>query len=128
MMLSDGTIRRLLGEGGIGLDPITADQIQPGSVAVRLDRRFRVFRNHTAVCVDPYEPAPELAEVVNIADGEPFVLHPGEFVLGSTVEHIRLPDDLVARVDGKSSIGRYGILVHATAGFVDASFEGNIVL
>lgn len=128
MILSDGTIRRLLKEDRMTLDPITDDQIQPGSVDVRLDRQFRVFRNHTAVCVDPYQPTPELTEVVQIADGEPFVLHPGEFVLGSTIEHIRLPDDLVARVDGKSSIGRYGILVHATAGFIDPSFQGNVVL
>ena len=108
MILSDGTIRRLINEGSIGLEPITKDQIQPGSVDVRLDRKFRVFRNHTAVCVDPYDPPTDLTEVVEIADGEAFVLHPGEFVLGSTIEHIRLPDDLVARVDGKSSIGRYG--------------------
>ena len=128
MILSDGTIRRLINEGSIGLEPITKDQIQPGSVDVRLDRKFRVFRNHTAVCVDPYDPPTDLTEVVEIADGEAFVLRPGEFVLGSTIEHIRLPDDLVARVDGKSSIGRYGILVHATAGFIDASFTGNVVL
>ena len=128
MMLSDGTIRRLLAEGRIALEPLTDDQIQPGSVDVRLDRKFRVFRNHTAVCVDPYEPTPDLTEVVEIEDGKPFILHPGEFVLASTMEFIRLPDYLVARVDGKSSIGRYGILVHATAGFIDASFEGSIVL
>lgn len=126
MILSDGTIRRMLHDGTLGLNPITDDQIQPGSVDLRLDRAFRVFRNHTASVVDPYAPPVDLTEVVEVPDGEAFILHPGEFVLGNTIEHVRLPADITARVDGKSSIARYGIVVHA-AGVVDASFTGQIV-
>jgi dCTP deaminase len=128
MILSDRTVRKLLADGHLELDPIEDDQIQPASVDVRLGRGIRVFRNHTAEFIDPYGEHTDLTELVEIAEGSPFVLHPGEFVLGSTIERIGLPDDIVARVDGKSSLGRLGILIHATAGFIDAGFNGQITL
>ncbi len=128
MILSDRTVRKLLAEGRLVLEPLEDDQIQPASVDVRLGRGIRVFRNHTAEYIDPYEAHTDLTELVEIAEGSPFVLHPGEFVLGSTIERIGLPDDVVARVDGKSSLGRLGILIHATAGFIDAGFNGQITL
>ncbi len=128
MILSDRTVRKLLANGHLQLDPLEDDQIQPASVDVRLGRSIRVFRNHTAECIDPYTAQPELTEILEVKEGSPFVLHPGEFVLGTTVERIGLPDDIVARVDGKSSLGRWGILIHATAGFIDAGFQGQITL
>jgi dCTP deaminase len=128
MILSDRTVRKLLANGHLTLEPIEDDQIQPASVDVRLGREIRVFRNHTAEAIDPYTAQPELTEVIALAEGQPFVLHPGEFVLGTTVERIGLPDDIVARVDGKSSLGRWGVLIHATAGFIDAGFQGQITL
>lgn len=129
MILSDGTIRRLLAEGRLVLDPIEDVQIQPASVDVRLGDTFLVFRNHTAEVIDPFDRQSTLMEEVKVSDGESFVLHPGEFVLGTTVEAIGLPDDLVARVEGKSSLGRLGLLIHATAGFVDPGWtRGQITL
>jgi dCTP deaminase len=128
VILSDRTIRKLLAEGRLMLEPLEDSQIQPASVDVRLGDRIRVFRNHTTVCIDPYQPQPDLTEVVEVGDGQPFVLHPGEFVLGFTMERVGIPDDIVARVDGKSSLGRLGVLIHATAGFVDAGFAGQITL
>jgi dCTP deaminase len=128
VILSDGTIRKLLATGDIILEPIGADQIQPASVDVRLASQIRVLRNHTAACIDPFTSQPDLTEIIDVAEGDPFVLHPGEFVLGSTVETIGLPSDLVARVDGKSSLGRWGVMIHATAGFIDAGFHGQITL
>jgi dCTP deaminase len=128
VILSDRTIRKLLAEGRLVVDPIDAGQIQPASVDVRLGAQIRVFRNHTAECIDPFVAQPDLTEIVNVPEGQPFVLHPGEFVLGSTIERVGLPDDIVARVDGKSSLGRWGVLIHATAGFVDAGFVGQITL
>jgi dCTP deaminase len=128
MILSDRTIRKMLDAGSIVLNPIEDDQIQPASVDVRLAPQIRMLRNHTAEYIDPFTAQPELTEVVEVPDGSPFVLHPGEFVLGSTIETIGLPDDVVARVDGKSSLGRWGVLIHATAGFVDAGFHGQITL
>lgn len=128
MLLSDGTVRSMLDEGSLVLDPIDDGQIQPSSVDVRLDRVLRVFRNHSAVCIDPMEPTEALTEPVPVEDGQPFILHPGEFVLGSTVEEVGLPDDLVGRVEGKSSLGRVGLLIHATAGFIDPGFRGQITL
>jgi len=129
MILSDGSIRRLLAEGRLVLDPLEDGQIQPASVDVRLGSRFLVFRNHTAEVIDPFDKPAHLMEEVAVAEGEAFVLHPGEFVLGTTVEAIGLPDDLVARVEGKSSLGRLGLLIHATAGFVDPGWKrGQITL
>ena len=129
MILSDGTIRRLLAEGRLIVDPIEPGQVQPASVDVRLGEEFLVFRNHTAEVIDPYVKREDLMEKVRVPDGQPFVLHPGEFVLGTTLESIGLPDDLVARVEGKSSLGRLGLLIHATAGFVDPGWtRGQITL
>lgn len=128
MILSDFTIRALIHGGQLQISPIEDDQIQPASVDVRLSRFMRVFRYHSTDCIDPYAAQEDLTEIVEVREGSSFVLHPGEFVLGSTVEHLRLDDNLVARVDGKSSLGRLGILIHATAGFVDPGFEGDITL
>ena len=128
MVLSDRTIRRLLEEGRIGIDPYSEDLLQPSSVDVRVDRLFRVFRNSRYPYIDVKEPMEDLTELVEVADVEPFILHPGEFVLGSTLERVTLPDDLVARLEGKSSLGRLGLLIHSTAGFIDPGFDGHITL
>jgi dCTP deaminase len=129
MVLSDRTIRRLLEEGRIGIDPYADELLQPSSVDVRVDRLFRVFRNSRYPFIDVKEPMEDLTELVEVADDEqPFILHPGEFVLGSTLERIRLPDDLVARLEGKSSLGRLGLLIHSTAGFIDPGWDGHVTL
>ena len=129
MVLSDRTIRRLLEEGRIGIDPYADELLQPSSVDVRVDRLFRVFRNSRYPYIDVKEPMEDLTELVEVADDEqPFILHPGEFVLGSTLERIRLPDDLVARLEGKSSLGRLGLLIHSTAGFIDPGWDGHVTL
>ena len=129
MVLSDRTIRRLLEEGQIGIDPYSDELLQPSSVDVRVDRLFRVFRNSRYPYIDVKEPMEDLTELVEVADDEqPFILHPGEFVLGSTLERIRLPDDLVARLEGKSSLGRLGLLIHSTAGFIDPGWDGHVTL
>jgi dCTP deaminase len=127
VVLSDRTIRRLLDEGRIEIEPYDESLLQPSSVDVRVDRYFRVFHNARYPFIDVREPQEDLTELVEV-DSEPFILHPGEFVLGSTLERIRLPDDLVARLEGKSSLGRLGLLIHSTAGFVDSGFEGNLTL
>ena len=128
MVLSDTTISRLIGEGRIGIDPYDASLLQPSSVDVRVDRLFRVFHNARYPYIDVKQPQEELTELVEIDDDRPFILHPGEFVLGSTLERIGVPDDLVGRVEGKSSLGRLGLLIHSTAGFIDAGFDGHITL
>lgn len=128
MILSDGTIRELLATGVLIIDPIEPGQIQPASVDVRLGNEFLVFRNHTCEVIDPYDKPTDLMEMVTVADGRAFILHPGEFVLATTLEVVGLPDDLVARVEGKSSLGRLGILIHATAGFIDPLFRGQVTL
>jgi len=128
VILSDRTIHEALAEGRIAIDPLDEDSIQPSSVDVRLDHRFLVFRNHTRPLIDVKEDLSDLTEGVEASDDDPFILHPGEFVLGSTLERIALPDDLVARLEGKSSLGRLGLLIHSTAGFVDAGFDGQITL
>ncbi len=102
--------------------------VQPSSVDVRVDNRFRVFHNARYPFIDVRQPMEDLTELVEVNGDEPFILHPGEFVLGQTLERVRLPDDLVARLEGKSSLGRLGLLIHSTAGFVDAGFEGNLTL
>jgi dCTP deaminase len=127
MVLSDRTIRRLLDEGRIGIDPYEQELLQPSSVDVRVDRFFRVFHNARYPFIDVKQPMDDLTELVEI-DSEPFILHPGEFVLGSTLERIRLPDDLVARLEGKSSLGRLGLLIHSTAGFIDPGWDGHVTL
>ncbi len=128
MVLSDRTIRRLLAEGAIEIDPYDESLLQPSSVDVRVDRWFRVFHNARYPYIDVREPQDDLTELVEIDDETPFILHPGEFVLGSTLERIRLPDDLVARLEGKSSLGRLGLLIHSTAGFIDPGWNGHVTL
>jgi dCTP deaminase len=128
VILSDRTIREYLDAGTIAIDPLDPGAVQPSSVDVRLDHRFLVFRNHTRGLIDVKEDLSDLTESVEAAHSDPFILHPGEFVLGSTLERIALPDDLVARLEGKSSLGRLGLLIHSTAGFVDAGWDGQITL
>jgi dCTP deaminase len=128
VVLSDRDIRAEIEAGRIVIDPYIPEAVQPSSVDLHLDRRFRVFRNSRYPYIDVREPQPELTELLEIAGDEPFILHPGEFVLGSTLERVGLPDDLVARLDGKSSLGRLGLLIHSTAGFVDPGWEGNLTL
>ncbi len=127
-VLSDGTIRRLVESGRIKIDPWDPGLVQPASVDLRLGDSFRVFHNHRAAAIDLREPPTNLTEEVVVEDGEPFVIHPGEFVLGVTRELVELPDDIVARIEGKSSLGRLGLIVHATAGFVDPGFRGTLTL
>jgi dCTP deaminase len=128
MVLSDRTIRRLLAEGRIGIDPYAEELLQPSSVDVRVDRLFRVFRNSRYPFIDVKREMEELTELVEVDPEEAFILHPGEFVLGSTLERITLPDDLVARLEGKSSLGRLGLLIHSTAGFIDPGWDGHVTL
>jgi dCTP deaminase len=128
VVLSDRTIERLIGEGRIGIDPYDPSLLQPSSVDVRVDRYFRVFHNARYPFIDVKQPQEALTELVEVDGDEPFILHPGEFVLGSTLEVVSLPDDLVARLEGKSSLGRLGLLIHSTAGFIDPGFEGNVTL
>lgn len=128
MLLSDRDIQAELTAGRIGLDPWDPEMLQPSSVDIRLDKYFRVFDNHKYPYIDPAEDQSDLTREV-VPDGSaPFILHPGEFVLGSTYETVTLPDDLAARVEGKSSLGRLGLLTHATAGFVDPGFSGHVTL
>jgi dCTP deaminase len=128
MVLSDRTIREEIEAGRIVLDPYDATLIQPSSVDVRVDNRFRVFHNARYPYIDVRQPMEDLTELVEISGDDPFILHPGEFVLGQTLERVKLPDDIVSRLEGKSSLGRLGLLIHSTAGFVDAGFEGNLTL
>ena len=128
MVLSDRTIRAEIEAGRIVIDPFDAELIQPSSIDVRVDRRFRVFNNARYPYIDVRQPMDGLTELVEVTGGEPFILHPGEFVLGQTMEQVSLPDDLVARLEGKSSLGRLGLLIHSTAGFVDSGFSGNLTL
>jgi dCTP deaminase len=128
MVLSDRTIRAEIEAGRISFDPFDPALVQPSSVDVRVDSSFRVFHNQRYPFIDVRQPMDELTELVTVPEDEPFILHPGEFVLGQTLERVRLPDDLVARLEGKSSLGRLGLLIHSTAGFVDAGFEGNLTL
>src|SRR6187455_1943076 len=128
MILSDRDIRAALEAGRIVIDPFVPDAVQPSSVDLHLGNRFRVFRNNRTAVIDPREEQPELTELVEIAGDEPFILHPNEFVLGATFERVALPDDLVARLEGKSSLGRLGLLIHSTAGYVDPGWEGTLTL
>ena len=128
MVLSDRTIRRLLAEGRIGIEPYDESLMQPSSLDVRVDRLFRVFRNSRYPYIDVKTEQEDLTELVEVTGDEPFILHPGEFVLGSTLERVTLPDDLVARLEGKSSLGRLGLLIHSTAGFIDPGWDGHVTL
>jgi len=128
VLLSDRDIRAEIAAGRVGCEPFTESMIQPSSVDVRLDKFFRVFENHKYSVIDPSIEQPDLTREV-IAEGEePFILHPGEFVLASTYEVITLPDDIAGRLEGKSSLGRLGLLTHSTAGFIDPGFSGHITL
>ncbi|MFC5337439.1 dCTP deaminase [Leucobacter denitrificans] len=128
MLLSDRDISSELDSGRIKLDPSEPSMVQPSSVDVRLDRFFRLFDNHKYAVIDPAEDQPELTRLIEVNPDEGFILHPGEFVLGSTFELVGLPDDIAARLEGKSSLGRLGLLTHSTAGFIDPGFEGHITL
>ena len=128
MVLSDRTIKAEIEAGRIVIDPYDVGLVQPSSVDVRIDRKFRVFHNHRRPYIDVREAMDDLTELVEGGDEDPFVLHPGEFVLGQTLERIRLPNDTVARLEGKSSLGRLGLLIHSTAGFVDPCWDGNLTL
>ncbi len=128
MLLSDHDIRLELDAGRLGLDPYDPAMVQPSSVDVRLDRYFRLFDNHKYPFIDPAEDQPELTRLIEVDPREPFILHPGEFALGSTYERVSLPDDVAARLEGKSSLGRLGLLTHSTAGFIDPGFSGHVTL
>ena len=130
VILSDRSLREQLAAGRIVIDPFDDSLVQPSSIDVRVSHLFRVFRNHTAPIIDVKLDMRALTELVEMPEdgSEAFVLHPGEFVLGSTLERIALPDDLVGRVEGKSSLGRLGLLIHSTAGFIDAGWDGHITL
>lgn len=128
MLLSDRDIKAELGAGRIALEPYEPEMVQPSSIDVRLDRFFRLFDNHKYPFIDPAEDQPELTRFVEVDANQPFILHPGEFVLGSTFELVSLPDDVAARLEGKSSLGRLGLLTHSTAGFIDPGFSGHVTL
>jgi dCTP deaminase len=129
MILSDRSIREEIELGRIEIDPFDERSIQPSSVDLHVDRTFRTFHNARYPFIDVKKEMPELTELVEVPDDTPFILHPGEFVLGSTVERVRLPDDLVARLEGKSSLGRLGLLIHSTAGYVDPGWwDGYLTL
>jgi len=127
-VLSDGTIIQLVAEGRVKVDPWDEGMVQPASVDLRLGDSFRVFHNHRAAAIDLRDPPRNLTEEVRIEPDEPFVIHPGEFALGRTLERVELPDDIVARIEGKSSLGRLGLIVHATAGFCDPGWRGTLTL
>jgi dCTP deaminase len=127
-VLSDRDIRAELDAGRVVLRPYDSGDLQPSSVDLHLDRSFRVFRNNRYPYIDVRNPQPDLTELLHVEGDEPFILHPGEFVLGQTLEWVELPDDLVARLEGKSSLGRLGLLIHSTAGYVDPGWKGNLTL
>jgi dCTP deaminase len=128
VLLSDRDLRAELHAGRVGLDPYDEEMIQPSSVDVRLDRYFRVFENHLYPHIDPAEEQADLTRLVETGPDEAFILHPGEFALASTYEVITLPDDIAGRLEGKSSLGRLGLLTHSTAGFIDPGFSGHVTL
>jgi dCTP deaminase len=127
-VLSDRDIRAALESNAIRIDPYNPHDLQPSSVDLHLDRSFRVFRNNRYAYIDVRSPQPDLTELLSVANDEPFILHPGEFVLGQTLEWVELPDDIVARLEGRSSLGRLGLLIHSTAGYVDPGWKGNLTL
>ena len=128
MLLSDRDLHAAIAGGQLGIDPYDTGMLQPASIDVRLDRAFLVFETHRHACIDPAVRQDDLTRLVEVQDGEAFVLHPGEFVLASTLERVRLPRDLAARLEGKSSLGRLGLVTHSTAGFIDPGFEGHVTL
>ncbi|MFQ5947765.1 MAG: dCTP deaminase [Acidimicrobiia bacterium] len=128
MILSDRSIKEAVETGRIVIDPFDEEFVQPSSIDLRVDRYFRVFENHRYPFIDPKRPQVDLTHEVAADEDQPFMLHPGEFVLGSTLEAVKLGDDIVARLEGKSSLGRLGLLIHSTAGFVDPGFQGHLTL
>jgi dCTP deaminase len=128
VLLSDRDIKAEIDAGRVAVDPYDPGMIQPSSIDVRLDRWFRVFENHKYPHIDPSTEQPDLTRLLEPEGDEPFVLHPGEFVLGSTYEVVTLPDDVAGRLEGKSSLGRLGLLTHSTAGFIDPGFSGHVTL
>jgi dCTP deaminase len=128
MILSDRSIREQISTGRLVIDPFEDALVQPSSVDLRLDRSFLIFRNTRRAYLDVKEPADELMERIELDEGEPVVLHPSEFILGSTVERVTIPDDLVGRLEGRSSVGRLGVVIHSTAGYIDPGFSGQITL
>ena len=128
MLMSDRDIRASIEAGQIGLEPLEMDLLQPSSFDVRLDRFFRLFDNHKYAFIDPAEDQSDLTQLIEVDPNEAFILHPGEFVLGSTYEFVTLPDNIAARLEGKSSLGRLGLMTHSTAGFVDPGFKGHVTL
>ncbi len=127
-VLSDGTILKMVADGHIKIDPWDREMVQPASLDLRLGDSFRVFHNHKVTAIDLREPPRNLTEQIKVEGDEPFVIHPGEFCLGRTLERVELPDDIVARIEGKSSLGRLGLIVHATAGFCDPGWKGTLTL
>jgi dCTP deaminase len=128
VLLSDRDIKAEIDGGRVRLEPYDEAMVQPSSIDVRLDRYFRLFDNHKYPFIDPAEDQPDLTRLIEVERGEPFILHPGEFVLGSSFEIVTLPSDLAARLEGKSSLGRLGLVTHSTAGFVDPGFSGHVTL
>lgn len=128
MLLSDRDIKSEIAAKRIGLEPLDLSMVQPSSIDVRIDRYFRLFDNHKYPVIDPSEDQPDLTRMIEVDPEEGFILHPGEFVLGSTFEQVTLPDDIAARLEGKSSLGRLGLLTHSTAGFIDPGFSGHVTL
>ena len=128
MIFSDRSIREAIDAGWIHIDPYEPTFVQPSSIDLRVGNGFRVFVNHRYSQIDPRAPQSDLTKLIEVEDDEPFMLHPGEFVLGSTLERVKLGNDIVARLEGKSSLGRLGLLIHSTAGFIDPGFEGHITL
>ncbi|MET8571797.1 dCTP deaminase [Streptomyces sp. NPDC004783] len=128
MLLSDRDLHDAISRGQLGVAPFDEAMLQPASIDVRLDRSFRVFESHRHACIDPAAEQDDLVRPVRVENGEPFVLHPGEFVLASTYERVHLPRHLAARLEGKSSLGRLGLITHSTAGFIDPGFEGHVTL
>jgi dCTP deaminase len=128
VILSDRSIREAIARGRLGIEPFDPALIQPSSVDVRLDRRFLVFRNTKRAYLDVKQPADDLMELIEVRPDEPMFLHPHEFVLGNTIERVHIPDDLVGRLEGRSSLGRLGVVIHSTAGFLDPGYLGHITL
>lgn len=128
MVLSDRDIRAEIEAGHIVIEPLVEGNIQPASVDIRLGRNFRVFRNSTHTYIDPLKKQPDLTESIDVAEGDSFILHPGQFALGTTLERIALPADILGKLEGKSTLGRLGLMIHSTAGYVDPGWDGELTL
>ena len=128
MILSDRSINEAIASGRLGIDPFDPMLVQPSSIDVRLDNKFLVFRNTKRAFIDVKQPADDLMEMIEVGQDEPMFLHPHEFVLGNTIERVKMPDDLVGRLEGRSSLGRLGVVIHSTAGYLDPAFEGHVTL